>query len=671
MMKMRKVLALMLAGLMAVSTPVVAFAKGDGEAAQIAEENYSITPRGTPDGEAPILKSISIDKTIVAPGETVTLTVAAEDDVSGLRCIWLYFMNYETGVVKGYDYWFDEPLELYELTFALSEFEASGTWCLSQLELWDKAGNRRYYYPNSDEYEGVEHHLPNEISFTVSENADGDNTAPILKAVSFDKTTVSAGETINLIVDAEDDRSGISGIIIWYFNEEYGREFRQYYGVEDQTAPYELPIYINEYEPGGTIRLGYVDLRDRAENTCLYHCDDDNHGENLPNEASFTVSENEKGDGKAPDLLSVTMKKSEVDAPGFVTAVVDVEEEGSGMEMIRLQFINKENDRHVYDDIWVRKQTAPYELTFEVSQFEPSGFMELEYVELQDRAGNIHRYWLIEDDEVFLDADPLHCKATFFVHNSDEEADGDVVTSTEKENIAEKIEEMEEGKTAYIYYGNDATLNEEVFEAVAGTDKKVVLSSTGIQWEFDGQTVDPEKAKNLELDVQIKRDDYSDSENSEDITEALEGKNSIIVSFPENGELPGPAKIRIKMDYAFRDYINYRDGEATVYVYYYDNVAGEFVEVASNLAVGEDEYLEFTITHNSDFVIMNSRLENAKLPGDINEDGRVNSADVNWLYRMVMGYAEMQDELAKLDINKDGMVNSADVNRLYRYVMDC
>ena len=164
---------------------------------------------------------------------------------------------------------------------------------------------------------------------------------------------------------------------------------------------------------------------------------------------------------------------------------------------------------------------------------------------------------------------------------------------------------MSSDGTAYIHYGNDATLDEEVFDAVAGTDKKLVLSSDGIQWEFDGKTVDADKAKDLELDVDIERDRRSDSENADEIEGALGTKNSIIVSFPENGELPGPAKIRIKMDHVFRDYIDYKDGEATVYVYYYDNATGEFVEVASNLAVGTDEYLEFTITHNSDFVIMN------------------------------------------------------------------
>lgn len=54
--------------------------------------------------------------------------------------------------------------------------------------------------------------------------------------------------------------------------------------------------------------------------------------------------------------------------------------------------------------------------------------------------------------------------------------------------------------------------------------------------------------------------------------------------------------------------------------------------------------------------------------GDVNNDVETNSADVNLLYRVVMGYAELANGLVA-DVNGDGKVNSADVNLLYRYVM--
>ena len=58
------------------------------------------------------------------------------------------------------------------------------------------------------------------------------------------------------------------------------------------------------------------------------------------------------------------------------------------------------------------------------------------------------------------------------------------------------------------------------------------------------------------------------------------------------------------------------------------------------------------------------------VPGNVNGDGKINSADVNLLYRAVMGYATLTDaQTSAADVNNDGKVNSADVNLLYRYVM--
>lgn len=55
------------------------------------------------------------------------------------------------------------------------------------------------------------------------------------------------------------------------------------------------------------------------------------------------------------------------------------------------------------------------------------------------------------------------------------------------------------------------------------------------------------------------------------------------------------------------------------------------------------------------------------LRGDVNNDGRINSADENLLYRNVMGYADLsKDALLAADVNQDGVVNSADVKMLHQ-----
>ena len=102
---------------------------------------------------------------------------------------------------------------------------------------------------------------------------------------------------------------------------------------------------------------------------------------------------------------------------------------------------------------------------------------------------------------------------------------------------------------------------------------------------------------------------------------ALE-QDAIILKFSDNDQLPGEATIRVKMDYVFRDYLGSDEG---LYVYYFDNTTQQFVEVAANISVGNDDYLEFTIDHNSEFVITAGEIKvnttNPPVnPDDDNED---------------------------------------------------
>ena len=76
------------------------------------------------------------------------------------------------------------------------------------------------------------------------------------------------------------------------------------------------------------------------------------------------------------------------------------------------------------------------------------------------------------------------------------------------------------------------------------------------------------------------------------------------------------------MDYVFRDYLGSDEG---LYVYYFDNTTQQFVEVAANISVGNDDYLEFTIDHNSEFVITAGEIKVNETnppvnPDDDNED---------------------------------------------------
>ena len=322
------------------------------------------------------------------------------------------------------------------------------------------------------------------------------------------------------------------------------------------------------------------------------------------------------GDVTAPVLskISIDGNITEVEAPKVLNLIVVANDDYSEIDYIQAHFVNKVTGR----EIDTRKlKDDPCELVLEVTPYEPSGLFELEYVYLVDSMDNFV-YYRNEADE---DGLQLPNELSFYVKNTDESSEeGDIFTSTLNTNLSEDIKNMEDGKTAYISYGRNDVLPAEVFEAIKGTNKTIVLESAGIQWIFNGQSITEENIKEINLNTMIDEDFSSDSEPSEELSRE---QKAIILSFEDNGPLPGPAKIRVKMDYAFQSYV----GTENLYVYYYDNTNEKFELVGEKLTITDDEYLEFTITHNSDFVITSGPIKTQEEENPDNPNPPVNPGE--------------------------------------------
>ena len=128
-----------------------------------------------------------------------------------------------------------------------------------------------------------------------------DTTAPVVTAVSLNKTTANAGETLTLSIEASDDISGI-GSFIAYFKDKDGRSISSNFGDETLKAEIEL----SEYEASGTYHLDYLRIMDKQGNVRYYEANPevDNDNEELPNPLSFTVkNDDELVPGESDDEL--------------------------------------------------------------------------------------------------------------------------------------------------------------------------------------------------------------------------------------------------------------------------------------------------------------------------------------------------------------------------------
>ncbi len=210
-----------------------------------------------------------------------------------------------------------------------------------------------------------------------------------------------------------------------------------------------------------------------------------------------------------------------------------------------------------------------------------------------DNAENVQSYY--SKNNAYLDEDDLLLPQEWsFKVINDPDA---IVSNTENPNLAQQLKDQPEGSKAMIAYESNPHISADVFEAIKGQNKELVLEGDGVQWVFNGKDVD--SPKSLDLNVEIDKIDYTNSANRQELQQKMGDQNALVLTFPNNGKLPGKALIRMKMDYAFRRYL----GEKNLYVYYYNSVNKKMELVAANIDLRADGWIEFTIDHNSDFVI--------------------------------------------------------------------
>ena len=74
--------------------------------------------------------------------------------------------------------------------------------------------------------------------------------------------------------------------------------------------------------------------------------------------------------------------------------------------------------------------------------------------------------------------------------------------------------------------------------------------------------------------------------------------------------------------------------------------------------------------HNVTFAVRNGSVEVMKyMPGDINDDGKVNNKDLTRLFQYLSDW-DVEVNEAALDINGDSKINNKDLTRLFQYLSD-
>jgi LPXTG-motif cell wall-anchored protein len=173
-----------------------------------------------------------------------------------------------------------------------------------------------------------------------------------------------------------------------------------------------------------------------------------------------------------------------------------------------------------------------------------------------------------------------------------------VLSNTSTDTAAQAIANSTE-KQVNVSLDNTTTVDDSIFKAVAGQDKNVSFTvnsnNTTLTWTFNAKEIDANNIKDVDLSLNI-------SAPSKDTIAKIDG-NAQVLSFKDNGVLPAPATLKIKLDSTKMDLTK------PVYFYYYNPTTKTTELIAGPLTPDKDGYVEVTIKHCSDYFFSNNDNE--------------------------------------------------------------
>lgn len=339
----------------------------------------------TPDLDDPVLNSISVDKSIAMPGDKVTITADAADFTSGIRSVnVIYQLPSESDKTVA----LTEANGKYTGTLDIDQLDEAGSYIVDRIEIQDNAGRYSFIY-NSE--------LSSGYYITTQDLSAGDfqvtgtvidTNGPVLNNISIDKTSYTAGDVINLTIDASDDLSGIDTIEAIYKDENDNyKEFK----FDLINGKYKCQSVVNVFDSSEDWKIDYVYLEDKNGNITIYYNSEKYTSveDGILKDLSAvdfniygTVAENGN-----PEFKSVTVDKKNAAEGDLVKVTVDAQDYESALEYI--QIVYKLEDGAEYD------KTLQYSNGYYIGWLnlnDYSGLLQTEYVQLVDKAGNCSFY---------------------------------------------------------------------------------------------------------------------------------------------------------------------------------------------------------------------------------------------------------------------------------------
>ena len=199
------------------------------------------------------------------------------------------------------------------------------------------------------------------------------------------------------------------------------------------------------------------------------------------------------------------------------------------------------------------------------------------------------------------------------------------------QDILDKISNSTETQSITINLDENVNISKNIFEAIKGKDIKLTINIGENQIIFNGNNITTSKDINAEISYNLSSKDTLLKEIVQD---------GVVINFANNGELPGMAIVRIKVTEDLKQALDMDN----ILVYYYNEETKELTQMTDNATYSEDGFIEFLISHNSKYVLVNKLIEEKEYSvtttsGDTDVKDKVSFLESHKMYIIIIGFS--------------------------------
>lgn len=461
------------------------------------------------DTTAPQVTSFSIDGSSYNVGDTVTFTMGIIEEETGVASCQILLHNLTSGQTKSVtpDDIIDNFTGTYNGYLTVTEDMDPGTWEMTMIIMKDN---------NNNETNAGEYNLTTNYRFEVINESITDITAPFVSSVSVEYDEINS-DNFEQIVNVYSDDEDIDTITVYC---RYSNSMTEFLSntitVSEVSSVYPVSITHDDTNTCGTWLVDNVVITDINGNSAKY----------LFNESYNVTTSSEEQEKEVTTINSVNFENSSVVIPAYNNCMVYGTSTADSVNVL-VTIVNPDSHEVLNGNTNVDVVDGNYEASveFTLDSTVTCGTWYVNYISVNDTVV------MYSSDEY-----PASFKAT------NELEDLYIHTSNNNSNLVEVIDNAPENSTILVNTNGNYTVSADVFSSIKDTNKTVIFDLDGIKWEFNGNNINDENIKDINISTSV--EDVDLSEYGYD-----DNANGVALVFQPNGILPCTSKIYIKDDY--------------------------------------------------------------------------------------------------------------------------